>query len=425
MKKAVRKDISDASHKIALLTAFMLAVACSFFVVRIKSKIRTDKPLSLVHTGFSVSLPLGEQWEIKTAHWEFNQENNYFYAGAVGKQDGVTATVVQWRYIICPERANATEIFDKKAQEYKATSSEYRVYIGDGFGAHTAYFRTQAGENIFLALAILEPGRTAELEIKSKQRYPANDVFIAMLNTAKFKVNGLISNGRKVVQSIPFFLAPDSISKSFERFYLLESEDMFEGFSAMQSQVGKAEQIVKSFTYAYSGLYEVRRRSIFSRDLGGKISWRFSQEGSKSFINNEMQLELDNNDELIITNLATKVQKKINISPSFYPEILDFELFEVFANSDIERCVVDVLMPQGQVLPMYMEKAKNSDARWQISLVYLHTPELDLRVDISHNRLIRSKILDIETQHRLNLCQREDIVARYPNQSAFLQELTN
>ncbi len=424
MNSVVKKDISDASHKIALLAVLVAGILFSFLIVSIKSKVRLEKPIKLPYSGFFVSLPAGERWSTRTEQWIFSQDENYFYCGAVATDKGLTTAVVQWRYIICPEGENPRDVFENRGKELGGYSGQKKIYIGDGFGANLAYFRHESGEHIYLALVILEPGRSAELEVRGTDPYFAEDVFNSVLGGARFEGLGLLNKGRMLVERV--LENPDradGVNDLLESLYLLESNGLMDGFSGLRRVLVPNGVAVRSVTYAGIGPYDMYRQNYFTRTLDGRITWKFVQRGSQAPLAREILLEVFPNDRLIMTDFTAKTEKTRKISSVIWPEIVEFELYKAFVNSDFNEFVVDMLMSQGQVLPVHITKQKQDDGLWQLSLTYLHTPDLELKIYVTNDGIITRRTIDSGARHKLTLCDREDIVARYPQESAFLQQL--
>lgn len=423
MNTALKKDISQSSDKIALLAILVVGVLFSLIVVSIKNNIRLDKPIELPFSGFSASLPAGENWNTKTPQWVFDNENNYFYIGAIDKQKGMTSTVAQWRYIVCPEGRNVSEILAKRGEEFGGYSGERKTFIGDGFGAYLADFRREIGEYVYLAIVVLEPGRAAELEVRGKDTYLAEDIFISLLNDAKFETNGLLNKGRLVAEeAFNKSVGPDT-RKPLEKLYLIDSNGLLDGFSGLREVKIDNADAIKSIMFASMGVYDIYRQNFFTRGSDGRLTWKFVQKGSQSDMKKEILLEVGTDRLLTVTDFTKKTEKELLLGYSNWPEIMEFELFEALIDSDFDKCVVDMLSSRGQVLPAFIEKKRETDGTWQISMSYFHTPKFNLTIHTDDNGIILKRQLDTDVRHKMRQCSREEILARYPENSTFLQEL--
>ncbi|MFI4910476.1 MAG: hypothetical protein ACIAQZ_02275 [Sedimentisphaeraceae bacterium JB056] len=419
----MKRDISQASHKIALLAILVVGILFSLIVVSIKSNIRVEKPIELPFSGFHVPLPAGENWKMRTEQWLFNPEGNYFYMGAIEKKKGVTSTAVQWRYIVCPEGKNITEILEHRGADLGGYSGKKKTIIGDGFGAYLANFRREVGEYVYLALVILEPGRAAELEVRCGDPYYAEDVFNALLLKARFETNGLLNKGRIVTDNA----ITKSINRSFrepvEKLYLLDSNGLLDGFYGLREMKLDNADAMKSIMYVNIGVYDLNRQNHFSRTLDGRITWKYVQNGSQSDMKREILLEVARDHVLTVTDFTDKKEKELHLGDSYWPEIMDFELFGAFIESDFDECVVDILTKRGEVLPVYLTKTQREDGLWDISMDYFNMPDFERTVTTDRDGMVINRILDADVRHTMNQCAREDILARYPQQSNFLQQL--
>jgi hypothetical protein len=422
MKYAIKRDISQASHKIALLAVLVCCVLASYIVISIKNQIRLENPIELAFTGFSAPLPAGEYWETRTGQWHFDSENNYFYLGAIEKQQGATSSAVQWRYIVCPEGKNLTEKLDVRGKDIGGRSGDKKTYLGNGFGAYLTSFRREVGEYVYLAVLILEPGRAAELEVRSKDSYYAEDIFHALLAEAEFETNGLLNNGRIVTDSAIESSLSRSGREPLERLYLLDSNGL-DGFSGIREMRINNVDAAKSIMYAEIGVYDLYRESSFTRTLDGRITWKFAQHGSKSDMKLEILLEVAPDGMLTITNFTKKDEKKLKLGDTFWPEMVDFEMFGAFIESNFDKCVVDMLSKRGEVVPVHLKKTHNKDGTWTIAMDYLNSLDAQLEIRTDHSGRVISRVLGRQSSHKIQMCSREDILARYPGQSKLLQEL--
>ncbi len=396
---------------------------CSLVVVSIKGTIRLDKPIKLGFTGFSAPLPSGENWDTKTSEWVFDENNNYFYLGAIEKQRGVTSTVARWRYIVCPEDGSIDEIFQNRGADMGGYGGEKKAYIGNGFGAYLANFRHNAEEYVYLALIILEPGRMAELEVRGKDQFFSGDVFKSLLTAAKFENNGFISGGRLLTDNARSKMAAERREENqFENLYLLDSHGVVEGFTGLRRMPSKNNYAVKGIMYARDGVYDLHRQNLFSLTPDGRITWKFEQQGFQPSAKREVLLELAADRELTITDFTKRTTKNIRISDFSWYEIIDYELLGAFIEFMPQEAVVDFLSPQGVIMPTLLQKRQKNN-HWVVMLSYLNMPDTKIEIGVEGSGMVFERTINSNQRHKIKRCAKEDILARFPQQSGFLQRL--
>jgi hypothetical protein len=423
MNYAMKRDISQASHKIALLAILVAGVLFSLLVVSIKSDVRIDDPMELAASGFSAPLPAGENWQTRTGDWIFDEQSNYFYIGAIEKIKGVTSSAVQWRYIVCPEGKNLTEMLEQRGEDLGGYSGRKQTFIGDGFGAYLTNFRRDVGEYVYLALIVLEPGRAAELEVRGKDPYYAEDVFEVLLRGAEFETNGLLNLGRMVRDIARERTLTRNKREPIERLYLLDSNGLLDGFSGIKEKMHNGSEAVKTIMYASIGVYDLYRQNFFKRTTDGRITWKFVQHGSQADMKREVLMTVDLDNMLTVTDFTKKNERKLKLGDTFWPEVMDFEIFGALINSEYDKCVIDMLSKRGEVTPVLLSKERTDGGNWNIKMDYFNTPNYKLTVETDSQGRVVKRLLEADVRHKMELCSREDILARYPQQSSFLQEL--
>ena len=421
MKDTIKKDITQASHKISLLVILFAGVFCAWVIVSVKSNIWLDKPIKLGFTGFSVPLPSGENWETKTGEWVFDNKNNYFYVGAIEKQKGITTAVVQWRYIISPEGKNIDEILKTRGEQIGGQYSDKTPFVGDGFGAYLTNFRRNMGENVYLAIIILEPGRAAELEIRGRDQLFCSDVFQALLKGAKFETNGLINKGRLLTEVASSNLSKRQNLQSHKSLYLFNSQGLMNGFSGTRQLESESVYAVKSIMFASDGVFDIYRRNelVFTPDRRG--TWKFTQKGLQPQDKREILIELSPSMGLVVSDFTARTNKSYNLGNFAWFEIVDYELFYAFIKSEFDVAIVDFVSSQGIIMPALLKRNQESDNLWKVSLQYLNSSNA-IEISIDKKGYVLSRKMDTDYDHKLEKCSREDILARFPQHSAFLQE---
>lgn len=108
----IRKIEGD---KIALLGLFIVALLIAHIIVVSKSALVLSEPITLTHTGLSVSMPAGNGWKSEK-QWR-DQENGFFLSSSFALGSSRPTAWAQCRYLLAAEPTTPQMRFEQKALE--------------------------------------------------------------------------------------------------------------------------------------------------------------------------------------------------------------------------------------------------------------------------------------------------------------------
>lgn len=430
------KMIEDTKMKkysvteVVLLCIFALSLLIGRYVVIQHRKIRLSAPINLKFVGVSVSLPTGHGWQ-KKCEWKYHQRDNDIMLTSrlmVGRQ---VAAIVQWRYILAPERTGVPQQLSNRVVAAGAEiSNTGQINCGTTM-MEWAQAKVPGGiRDVFFGIAELQDERTIELEVIAPADPDlAKEVFGKVAKTLIFKPNDLLEKGAAFVEKIKDMgirkLLETEVDSSGERVYLIDdnaynisgfSIDVFEDLGAEGNLSGiKAKQALYVLqTKGWTG----ENSSFDCDDRFDEFTWQSKYSRPNAESSPVVAVEQVKNGPIRVISEAFNKEKEYWVGRGTIAKILVDSILKVFLDSNITEMVLDVIYSNGIIVPTMVSKTDPFEAGIEHdSFPYA------LRLDFLHGEK-RHQIVYFDSEWKIvkKLDQKEHLLTWYRSDRKKLTE---
>ena len=275
----------------------------------------------------------------------------------------------------------------------------------------------------YYGLINLGAERYAEIEVHSNDMERCNEIFQRLVKDADYSPSPLISRGIDLIDSIRLNLQFSYTVANNEIAYKIESPEIYKGFIISRAKILANSGEKKELTLTDFGFSKVVNiNDIIFDERTRLFSWRYSRisdNGQKRF------LLMENRGATVeVLDLSTLRVQRRQISQALWPEIFEMYLVKHFAfEVDYDECIVDMLMPQGQIVPVILKKNEKDGRVDSVSVRYTHKPESEISVFFDDdNNIIRIEDTDKNITERIDI---DVIKEKFPQDNKIIQDFLN
>lgn len=362
------------AEKIALAGLLVISLLVARLVVELRSVIRLTSPIELSRLGLSVSMPQGNGWRCD-GKWGYGDDgytvNSIFAVGA-----GQVRSYARCHYLLVSRQTTSQERFSEDAARMNGEVVETgRIDTGQNdankptpAGRIVVDWARISGNELEMVSGVCElaGGRQLEIDVlqTGDERGLARNIFERIVKGIQFNDNGLLQAGAQVVSEVrdagPRGIADDNQPVFF---ILFDSKGKAIGFTMDSMEIREdGESAVRAASYFYRrGLGASEQAGFFRGDAAfGQFDWRFVDNSPRTG-RKGIEMSADSGVLTVRKSGAAGGQKEYVLGEAAVPDIVLEPVLQKVLGGDQREIVVDVIRPEGAIVPVYIEKMIEAD----------------------------------------------------------------
>jgi hypothetical protein len=415
-------------EKIALAVILLISLLVARVMVEIRGVVRMTPPIQLSRSGLSVKMPRGSGWK-SDGKWTYEDDSfaiNSLFAVRVGR----IQSYARCRYILASEQQAIEDRFSKDAELMKGEVVETgrmdvnqagdeklvivwaRISGEDGFEMMTGVCALAGGRE--LEIDVLETGDSADL---------AQNIFEKIVKGIQFNDDRLLQAGIGLVsearQAGLNAIATEENQPVF--LILYDSEDKAIGFTMDSLEIQENEEpAVRAANYFYVRVLGGREEAgLYRGDAAfGRFDWKFAESGSRTG-RKDIEMSAESGMLTVRKSGIGGAEKEYVLSEAAVPYIILEPVLRVMLESDIREFIIDLIRPEGNVVPLYIERMNESDGN-SIKLEILDGKGYRQRIYYDDtNRPVKVEI-EQEERFTLNRATAEEVAKSFPEKAGLV-----
>ncbi len=379
--------------EVALFIIFAFSLLAGHLLVIRRQAIKLSKPYVLDFTGISVSVPAGEGWT-SYGSWQFYNDDSDIMLTAQLTVKGNIVAVVQWRYVIAPEKTTTFRLLSKRAAVGGAEKIKTGQYSVKNALIEWAHAKVPGGiRDVFFGVAQLGNSRAIEVEAMAPSDPElAKQIFAKVCKSLKYEPNELIKKGEKYIASVKdagvASLIESDTNLSWARVYVFEkpAEDASGYLLEVFDEKPEAEdkKVIQGDTRSYIGHGD----SWIKKDTFFKCDDRFD-----TFFQ-QTRIERSDNAKVPITVIeqtsdgTLKGVSEAFLKDKYYwpgknavPEILFDSILAGFIGCEYDDMIVDIVRSECLIVPAFVSKMPEREVKEldELAVYGVHVEHLDAK----------------------------------------------
>lgn len=463
------------ADKVAFLCLFILSLLIARFIIASRSAIVLSKPIKLAYAGLSAAVPAGKGWRSEKL-WKYKE--NAFTLSSVFRTGSGTA-LARCRYLLLVTKASSDVLFEQKASEVGGVVAKVGQtpisQPGSGFTKSSQILapvvidwaqiiKPQTLFDMFIGVAQLPNNRRLEVEVYQTTGDVdlTEQLFGLMAESLEFEENPFLKAGSEIVSEIKnrgldnFLVSNDTAGpqetvrsgrQRRESFFLIKDErGRSIGFTMeVLTAVVQNDPNVESVDSASSvqlniqgaslnylrGQYAREQSSFFqSNNIFDEFAWKSQASGIDGISGTEIYMGGDG--IMTVKEFGTRAREKnYRIGPGVIPDVLSELIFESLLDSGHEKIFVDIIQPEGTILPIFISKAKREDFAAEKDDAYVFTVEfLDGQgfsewLYLDEQRRISKRLLRRGRTYLLERSSAEAIADEFPDRADYILKFSS
>jgi hypothetical protein len=310
-------------------------------------------------------MPKGNGWQFD-GKWAYD-DYGYSVSSIFSVRAGAVRSFASCHYVLASENRTAEEWFDKDAAKIGGKVVETGQSDAGELIVDWAKISAEAGlEKLSgvcelagrrrLKISVLEAGGETEL---------AQNVFDRIVKSITYNDNGFLQSGERVVSEIKKAGVGEFVKDNQPLFLILsDSKGRAIGFTmdSIELQADKQSALSAASYFYRRKLPAVEQAGFYYGDVSfERFEWMFREKRPRvGRIDIEMSAESG-----VLTVRRPGISdraKEHAISRSAVPDIVLWPVLKIMLENDSPEIVIDVIQPEGNVVPVYIEKANESDS---------------------------------------------------------------
>ena len=407
--------------EIALLALFVLGLAIAQIIVKVRHRVILSEPISLVGSGLSVSMPVNPGWEYEKK-WRHESDNSIALVGQLqtGQSRGVS---VQWRYYFGSPGESAQEILQRRAHQSGSSISNIETISGSvpmEYGIVSP--ADGSGDPFYLGIVRLDFGRHLELQVYTHQvdLYYAEDILLALADSFQYELPQQLQHGKDLTGT---FWKDITHSLLFRK----QSDETFLIKSINSQPIGYRHDQYSTHTAGGKTQLQISSRqyehNVSLLDLtfwlsGGEKRFTWETTFQRAGVNDPRIYTVTNKSDGVVEISTNFNEDRQFASDSLLlPELFLPECASLLLNTQQNNVIVDVLSPDGVIVPTVIEKinidsalARSEEIAFAIKIDPLNNPNSFEELYFDANRKLigrfeqqgpRQRLWDITTAKEL------------------------
>jgi hypothetical protein len=371
------KTKRNLAEKIALPVILVISLLAARFVVGLRAVIRMTSPIELSRSGLSISMPQGNGWRCG-GKWVY-VDDGYVVSSTFAVRAGAFRSHARCHYILASQQQTAQDRFSEEAAalggEVVETGRMEADRSGQGKSASAGGLVVDwarlvskgEGLEVILSVCDLAGGRQLEIEVfqAENEQGLAQNIFERIVKGIQFRDNGFLQAGEKVISEAKQAGAKDFVDGNQPVFFVLsDSKKRPIGFTmdSIELQAGE-ESALRAASYFYRRrLPAFERVSYYYGDTSfDKFEWMFRESRPRT---GRIGIEMSAESGVLTvrkSGLAGK-EKEYTLGEAVVPDIVLEPILKSVLESSPREIVIDVIRPEGNIVPVYVEKASEPDS---------------------------------------------------------------
>ena len=373
--------------EIALLGFFVLGLMVAQMIVKVRHRLILSDSIPLIGSGLSVSMPTNSGWEYETK-WRYESDNSVVLVGQrqIGRFRDVS---VHWRYCLSNSNGSAKEILEQRIQHsgarinlVKATATSGPVPLEYGIISPAS----NSDGPFYLGVASLDFGRHLELRVYSYRMDldDAEHIFRILADSIRYELPLPIEHGKALTETFWDTAIQSSIfhDKQDEAFLVKNITNQPIGYGhyqyASRTVDGRTQLQISFRQYEHNVSLLESTCWLNGGDKGFTWKTTFQRAG----VNGPRIYTLAGQPNGTVT-LHTNFDddKQFTSDSLFLPELFLPQCVLLLLNAQENNVVVDVLSPDGMIVPTAIEKidvgsatARSEQIAYAVKIDFLNNP---------------------------------------------------
>ncbi|OHB78986.1 MAG: hypothetical protein A2Z25_19625 [Planctomycetes bacterium RBG_16_55_9] len=414
---------------ISLLGLFILALLLARFTVVLKSAIKLSEPISLAHTGLSVSMPMGGGWHSEQ-RWMYHDSSFILSSVFAPRSDGLKDSLQRataWahcQYRWAAKTAPPEDRFAWKASEVDGEIVE--TGRAQGQALTVDWVRIERPDFLltsFWGTAELPNGRHLDIEVHQVMSDPElpKRIFNSILKSLSFEEDPLLDAGVEVAAAIKSKgLGGDLGAQEQRASYLIkDAKGQSIGFS-LEALAGSGTQTRLSVRAA--GFLYITGRNAGQQETTFQCSnnldeFTYSSRMYSGEDRSGTEIISDQGGTMMVRKLGPQAEvKKYYPGATALPNVFFDHVLRQMLDSDKRRIVLDLIDVSGKIIPTYISRieAEGPQAAYVFDLEFLDGRGFSQKVYLDADRQIYKSLIRQEDTYVLERTGVETIAKEFP-----------
>ncbi len=414
------KSKRRTKERIALAVILVVSLGAAWLVVELRSVIRFTSPIELSRSGLSISMPQGNGWRCD-GKWTYD-DDGYAVSSTFAVRAGSVRSYARCRYVLASEYRTAEEWFNEDAASIGGRVVETGRNEVDKLVVDWAKIAGEGGLEMVSGVCELAGGRRLEIDVLQTGDQPglARNIFERVVKSIRYKDNGFLPAGEQVVEEVRKAGAKEFGDVNQPVFFILsDSKGQAVGFTmdSMEIQANE-EQALRAASYFYRrGLSAVEQAGYY---YGGtsfeKFEWMFRQNSPRT---GRVGIEMSVQSGVLTVRKSgiARKGKEYMLGEAAVPDIILEPVLKQALESGAQEIIIDVVRPEGNIVPVYIEKVIGPDSN-SLKLEVLDGSGYQQQVYYNNTAEPVKKVIEQQqTTYTLNLATAEQIAKAFPERA--------
>ena len=354
-------------EEVALLVIFALGLLLALVIVIRRSRINMSDPIELPYSGLSVSVPAGRGWRSSDS-WVYKRGNEFMVAAYL-EVGGRSIAVVRCSYMMAAERIPAGELLEKHVAALRMRIVHSGQILANDIVIEWAQLdRPRRSPDYFLGIAQLPSGKTLAIDVHApNDQLLAAKLFKMTAKSVVFESDELLEKGNDFVGRIKSEGIGGIIAKysDFDKeiaYLISDAVDRANGFQLKTftknpDRSDWAAQKIKSVQNLAGSKGGLTATVCDCSDKLDRFIWQTLRPGAG---NTEIELSRDGR-----MRVSSRKTGDVTYWPGAgaVPEICLDVIGASFLDSYAVEAVIDVIRPNGQIVPSLVSSIDASQDR--------------------------------------------------------------
>ena len=413
------------ADKIVFLGMFIISLFIAWLIVSINSTLVFSSPIELAHTGFSVCMPTGKDWQ-SDEKWQY-EDNVFVLSSNFLVEQKLPAVAVTCRYFLTSQNINPRYWLDLQTQDLNNAIVEKGEIQKGNLTIHWSH--AEKPLTMYWASAELPNNRTIDIEViqTTVEIDLAWKVFNQVLEKLKFSEDNPVKNGTEIVNQIKSKGIDTLIDDHSKQvcFLIEDSSGYNVGFTIDllgmpstddQNEVRGASQLL------FTGRNSQRQYTFFRGDKRLKTyTWQsqtISREGRV-----DTQIILNQTGSINVTTQVNNYPRESNYINCYdiVPSILFELIISQFVRDNYNEAVVDVIESSGRVTPALISIEPVAEDEVNISSVikleFLDGRDYSQILYLDEDDHLLKEVMNYEQVYKLEKTDINSIKQAFPGQA--------
>jgi hypothetical protein len=418
------------ADKIAFLGMFIISLLIAWLIVSINSALTFSEPIELAHSGFSICVPTGKDWQ-SNKKWQY-EDNTFVLSSNLLFEQNLPAIAVNCRYYLTSEDLNPRTWLERQAQVANNAIVEKGEIQKGNLSVHWAHIEIPF--TVYWASAELPNNRTIDVEVI--QTRPdidiAEKVFWKVIDKLDFREDNPVKNGEEIVNQVRSRGIDTFIDDHNKEvcFFILDSSGYNVGFTIDQLSLANAadqNDIHGTSQFFFAGPSARQQYTSFRSDKNfSAYTWQgqtIARAGRAV-----TQIVSNQNGSINVMSRVNNVPRQTtytnasDIVPSIFLELFVSQ----FVRDNFQEAVIDVIESSGRVTPALISFApaqeEAQDVSIAVKLEFMDGRDYSQLLYLDKDGHISKEIMHYEQEYKLEKTDIESIRQQFPGQAVNIIE---